>query len=439
MEYILNPILNKEFRLAYNGSHFASMKVAEFQNPSNKKKYKADAANCVCACMDRIDLLVIHFNKLFAEVDSPFKLCDILNYGQTLIDCIDMLAKIYEVPYKEKSDSSCFNEIGIDGNGTDEKYFKYIRSLCSVHPVETSRHQSYQGIESEWSPWIDVLVGTNHEVLHKIMAKDKNKVEKADYAIVVYRNDMELSKYIYVSLDEIFMYIRKRYCFLKEIKSAIEKKDIELANQLKGENISLPESFENYDLYLDYFVGEIYRRGMGDFRFELNEWKTILHSYFEDQVLDKYLVDYKNTIMKNIEKLHNGVQKMDFDFVTNFDIVGDSTSGIPSDYAYSCSKLVYLLPEWEDEDFLVADVTENHFYMGDKERLISMIDEVEVFKKEGINIAYANRLIDDNYNTNNSEWARVQVKWIEQFYKYPIDYQLSDWYVYLQLRILPQN
>ena len=65
-----------------------------------------------------------------------------------------MISKIYNVPYEAENDISCFNQKGNDGSGNDEKYFKYLRSLCSVHPVETSQHKIYQGDEPEWCPYI---------------------------------------------------------------------------------------------------------------------------------------------------------------------------------------------------------------------------------------------------------------------------------------------
>ena len=142
MDYKLDIKLNKELRDAYNHSHFASMQEAEFNKPSSKKRtmYETNASNCICACLDRIDSLINHLNDLFEANDSEYKICDILSYGQTLIDCISILGKIFKVSFSYKNDSSCFKEKGKNGSGNDDDYFKYIRSLCSVHPVETSRH-----------------------------------------------------------------------------------------------------------------------------------------------------------------------------------------------------------------------------------------------------------------------------------------------------------
>ena len=154
MKLSLNPELNKHLREKVNEWHnFTYEKQANFKSPEKRGKViKAQAYNCLCACMDRIDELVEHCNTL--DINSLFGLYDIFNYGQTLVDCISMISKIYDIPYETEGDISCFNQKGSDGSGNDEKYFKYLRSLCSVHPVETSQHKVYQGDEPEWCPYI---------------------------------------------------------------------------------------------------------------------------------------------------------------------------------------------------------------------------------------------------------------------------------------------
>ena len=55
--------------------------------------------------MDRIDSLVEHCNSLNVDnksVEGEFAVLDVLNYGQTLIDCIDMLGKIYSDSWNKR-------------------------------------------------------------------------------------------------------------------------------------------------------------------------------------------------------------------------------------------------------------------------------------------------------------------------------------------------
>ena len=136
MELNLDLELNKKLREILNEEHnFMYERKAEFKVPGKRGEMEEiKAFNCICACLDRIDSLVVHCNDISKNIENIYGLCDILNYGQTLIDCISMIAKIYGVTYNPEGDISCFDESGLDGKGNDEKFFKYMRYLCSFHP-----------------------------------------------------------------------------------------------------------------------------------------------------------------------------------------------------------------------------------------------------------------------------------------------------------------
>lgn len=69
--------------------------------------------------------------------------------------CIKQLAKLFDVPdEKIKQSTNIFNQLDKDEKGTDERYFEYIRSLYSVHPIKTSRHKRYQDNKFECSLYV---------------------------------------------------------------------------------------------------------------------------------------------------------------------------------------------------------------------------------------------------------------------------------------------
>ena len=218
MKLTLNPELNRRLREKINEwNNFTCEKKANFKSPEKRGKFiETQAYNCICACLDRIDELVEHCNAL--ELKSLFGLYDIFNYGQTLIDCISMISKIYNVPYEAENDISCFNQKGNDGSGNDEKYFKYLRSLCSVHPVETSQHKIYQGDEPEWCPYI-----SGSGVVMRMLENINPELKDADYYAVVYRNDMEFNKYVPIRVSQIIQYLNKRYEHIEKIVQAIDR------------------------------------------------------------------------------------------------------------------------------------------------------------------------------------------------------------------------
>ena len=431
MEYRLDTAISKKLREVYNVSHFADKRIVTLKKPSNSNKTITDynAYNCACACMDRIDSIVYHCNELFSRVDSVFGLCDVLNYGQTLIDCIDQFGKIYDVRYQDHNDCSCFGKRGIDGKGSDAEYFKYIRSLCSVHPVETNRHPHYQGNEPEWSPWIDIL---NSNSMLKILNND-GYAKNADFAIVVYRNDLEFNKYIYVSIEEIFKYIEKRYLFIEKVCEVIEKQDNERIAQLKNIKMREEEYFYKYDEYLTYLCDECGKRGFGDYGWQKNMWCAILSSSFEDNQMNEKLCRFQDLLKEDIHDLHEAVQNMDYE--KDLAIAPYRVRGIPAEFGYAVEKIFYLQPQWEREDFSIEDTVNTKQYIGDIERLRALLNAVDKAKRENEDISIANRIIDNIFRTTNSEWARAQLRWIEGYLDFNFDYYLSDWYLFLQIML----
>ena len=99
--------------------------------------------------MNRIDKNTAYLNSIDIIKTNDklpiFNFYNFMNQASTLLECIELLGQIYEFAFdSEDSKSDIFNQKGITGNGTDKKYFQYLRSLCSVHPIETSRHKDYQ-------------------------------------------------------------------------------------------------------------------------------------------------------------------------------------------------------------------------------------------------------------------------------------------------------
>lgn len=138
MKIQLDLQLNKRLREKINEiNNFSVDKTSDFQFPSDKKgvKREGNAFNCICVALDRIDDLVEHCNnlELTQTKEGTFALCDLFNYGQTLIDCITIIGNVYGIKYDSTNDLSSFHQNGANGKGNDEKYFKYLRSLmfCS--------------------------------------------------------------------------------------------------------------------------------------------------------------------------------------------------------------------------------------------------------------------------------------------------------------------
>jgi len=103
-----------------------------------------------CAAMDRLEDTIAYLNHIELgkerEYRSAFDFYDFINNSYIVIDCIKTIGKIFRVDNNlfqaiENSTSVFGNRLG--ENCTDQKYFEYIRSLCSVHPLCTNHQREF--------------------------------------------------------------------------------------------------------------------------------------------------------------------------------------------------------------------------------------------------------------------------------------------------------
>lgn len=441
MKINLDKQLNINLRDKINEmGNFSFNKTAEFKFPSDKKgtKREGNAFNCICAALDRIDDLVDHCNELelTQTKEGTFALCDLFNYGQTLIDCITMIGNVYDIKY-DSTDTSSFQQNGINGNGNDEKYFKYLRSLCSVHPLDTNAHSEYQGEQPEWCPYINIGTG----LAIQFFSIHDTELKNADFVASVYRNDMEFSKHIPIRIEQIFHYIEKRYAFISKIIEAIDDYNNAQIRLLKDSHIMLPSECETFDDYLKNLEQEIQIR-IGRWEYRARTWRAIFRTHFKDELHEEALVAYQKELRKGIEMVHNRLQAMDFfDDDWTCEAIGDNNIAALKEYPYEMEKLGYLFPSYAVEDKKTEDFSFiDEPISSDVLRLKELLDAVEYARKNGAthnDLKDVGRYLDAHYKVTNSEWARIQLKIMQPAIgKYfSFDYYTNDWHLYLQTKI----
>jgi hypothetical protein len=209
---------NNVFQLKLNSDVLVILreKVNEEQNISYNKRYgKYRAWDKICAILDRLDDTVYFLNELKLNTGkyrrSAFDFYNFMNNASVVIDCIKELVKIFNVPDDIiKKSTEIFNQLGSDGQGTDERYFEYLRSLCSVHPLETSRHKRYQSNDFECCPYV---LWNNREIVNDCDI----------YAVVYTSKDEDTNKRVQIYISEIFEYVKTRFDFLTEITNVIDQ------------------------------------------------------------------------------------------------------------------------------------------------------------------------------------------------------------------------
>lgn len=328
-------------------------KVNENQNISYNKQYKKYRAwDKICAIMDRLDDTVDYLNQLKLNTGkyrrSAFDFYDFMNNAAVVCDCIKELAKIFDVDDKEiKTSSEIFNKTGTDGKGTDSNYFEYLRSLCSVHPIETSRHKRYQDNDFECSPyvmWNDSFIYSDDD---------------CDICAGVYTSkDGDSYKEIKIYISQIFEYIEKRVGFIEKIIHSIEDYQQKTIDDFRNEKIRCESEFDNYIDYLKNLKFECEKR-YGDncfhsFDYIINLFQLELSNNENEHKMNLY----KNAIKYAISFEHNSIQNMSYEGFNNNGFIQppekmettlltqlvspNSGSNERRKYSYSLEKIEYL-------------------------------------------------------------------------------------------------
>lgn len=413
MKIRLDTQLCDKLRKKINEHHnFTYEKTAAFKFPNSKNEVTAGAYNCICATLDRINDLVKHCNSI--EIEGQFGLCDFLNYTQSLIECITIIGKAYKVVplYKgaDKNDTSVFHQAGLNNDGNDEKYFTYLRSLCSVHPVETSRHKEYQGNQAEWCPYI--LSGKS-SMLTKFLNVYPD-LEDADFVVTVYRNDLKCSKYVPIHVKE-------------------------LIDNFKKKPIPKPENFTDYVSYLNSLQTAITERCGENYADKTKEWICIINAHFENDEMQEKLLAYQETLKTGISSVHQHLLRMGIDYYFEEEPISYDTRFVKSGYALE--KLGYLQEDfWGlsfDEAIKLTESSGEPFCNERIDTMLSIISDARMNGADEEDLMDIAREIDHRYTTTNSEWARIQLKIIEPYFDNIVefDYHLNDWYLHLQVEI----
>lgn len=328
-------------------------KINEHQNISYNKEYgKYRAWDKICAIMDRLDDTVYYLNQLELNIGkyerSAFDFFDFMNNSAVVMDCIKDLAEIFQVEDQEiKTSTDIFNELGRDGKGTDKKYFEYLRSLCSVHPVQTNRHKTYQDNDFECSPYV---VWNDKRIWHN----DDSDI----YAVVYTSKDGDSFKRVHIYIDKIFKYISKRVDFIETIINYIDEYQQGIIESYRKREIKKEDCFDNYVDYIENLKEEVDERYGDDhfnnFDYLIKLFNLKLSNHDNQEKMDLYLSVLKYAIKFE----HNSIQNMSYDGFENNGLLYPQNnietsllnelkslhSGSPEryKYAYQMEKISYL-------------------------------------------------------------------------------------------------
>lgn len=331
--------------------------INEHQDISLKVTYQnKNAWNSICSILDRIDDIVIYLNQLELNTGKwdrcAFDFFEFINQSEVLIECISKLAEIYKVniydenahffnhKYINNKIKKEYEEKGIlEIKETDLNYFKYLRSLSSIHPIDTTRHQIYMSDTLEVSPYV---IWNNKHIYEK---------EQGDLIIVAY-SEIEDFKHIFIKIDEVFNFVTYSYNLINKIVHAIKEYNSQVIISLKNRPIKNIVDFENYNDYLNNLIKESEER-CPSLTSEIIEAKEIIRISMTDKRNELLYQKYCNAIKYAIETIHNNLQSMKFNFSNDkdnliFDLLTPTNTYTERDYHYQLEKINYLKGDYGD-------------------------------------------------------------------------------------------
>lgn len=316
-----------------------------------------------CAAMDRLDGTLLYLNQIELGKDRDhryaFDFYDFINNAYVVIECIKTIGRIFRIDenlIREIEDSSLVFGNRHGGKGSDQSYFEYIRSLCSVHPLCTN-HQT------------EFLNGSKFHCCPFVVWKDGFSLfvgEDGDLTATVYTpNPQERIVYLDLSVSGFECYLTKWIDLIPRIIEAKNNYTDKEYERLRKEPVKcLADFFNDVVQYLSYLKEEYCKRFNYGGECLFDDCIRIFTVKVSDHRNIELLAKYQHAIIFSLQFLRNELQNMSFEGYENNGIqypeknsettLFDALCSIKmynsslSKFGYNLGKLYYLEEDWDD-------------------------------------------------------------------------------------------
>lgn len=276
--------------------------MKENKHPVNKI---FSARNRIVCALERLEDSLEYLNSFELVFNSrqrnAFGFIEFLNCEYVIVNCIADLAKIFTVDTSNITDNrNCFLDFNY-GCGRDKEVFEYIRSLCAVHPTDTSMHPT-------------VHKAGEFDCCSRIVWDSVSCSDQRDLTAVVYASqDGGEAQYIGIKVEPFVLYLNKWLEILKDVEKKIYLFIEEKKKQLRNESILLPEDCGSYIEYIDN-LRNAYEQRVGDpsgYSKYFEYYKLAFEIHFDNAETEKKKECYKAAIRYMFGYLHKQMQEMD--------------------------------------------------------------------------------------------------------------------------------
>ena len=273
------------------------------------------AWNRTCAAMDRLEDTLHYLNGLELGKDkdtrSAFDFYDFINNSYIVIECIKTIGKIFRIDAQLIAEIENSTEVfgtRLSEKSTDQKYFEYIRALCSVHPLCTNRQEMFlDGNTFHCCPfvtWKATLTWYDGE--------------NADLTAFIYPSSAGKTIFHGLYISQFEQYITKWIDFIPKI---IEAKNTYTDNEydkLRQEPVKYLSDFDNDVVqYLTYLKSEYCKRFDYGWDYIFDDYINFFTINLSDSRNRTVLEKYQNAILYSLEFLRNELQNMSYEGYEN--------------------------------------------------------------------------------------------------------------------------
>lgn len=274
------------------------------------------AWNRTCATMDRLEDTLNYLNSIElgngTNNRTAFDFYDFINNAYIVIDCIKTIGKIFRVDNAlieaiETSQSVFGNRLG--DNCTDARYFEYIRSLCSVHPLCTNHQKEFLNGSKfhccpfvTWDPTLTWYDGKSADLAAFIYPSEKGKGPIV-HGLYVSQFEQYLIKWI----DFIPKIIEAKNYYTDVVYDKLRKEQVKYLSDFKND---VPE-------YLTYLKAEYCKRFDYGSEYLFDECRSFFTITLSDPRNRLFLEKYQNAILLSLTFLRNELQNMSYEGYDN--------------------------------------------------------------------------------------------------------------------------
>ena len=288
------------------------LKKDTIHNKKNNTEVNYDAWNRICACMDRISDTLDYLNGMTLgkcrSSRAAFDFYDFINCSSVIIECIESLCHIFNVDKRYLSfceERKIFGDI-LGNLGSDEKFFKYIRSLAVVHPSKTNGKHPYilGSIVVQCSPFVTWYSKYNAFT----------KKENYDLQLVVYssRNE-DKTKWIPLSISQFDEYLSRWLDLINDIIDAVDKYNDSYFDHYRSIPMKTKKEFNNMVDYICYLKEENKKRLNNEFDYIFDKYYYIFTVNLSSKKNQEKLNKYRNAIEYSIDFEAKSLQDMTFE------------------------------------------------------------------------------------------------------------------------------